>query len=103
MKIEHSARHHQTQYSALQRKLLGIHYTPNSVIEYIVCHTILAYLKKNNFVTLRQIKILDPACGSGLFLLKAFDLLCSLWQQQFGKLKANYRQSALSSNSTCTA
>jgi len=89
MKIEQSARHHQTQYSAQQRKLLGIHYTPDSVIDYIVRHTILSYLEKNNFVTLRQIKILDPACGSGLFLLKAFDLLCSLWQQQFGPLKAD--------------
>jgi hypothetical protein len=89
MKIEQSARHHQTQYSEQQRKLLGIHYTPDSVIDYIVRHTILSYLEKNNFVALRKIKILDPACGSGLFLLKAFDLLCSLWQQQFGKLNAN--------------
>ncbi|TGO02151.1 hypothetical protein PN36_29720, partial [Candidatus Thiomargarita nelsonii] len=89
MKIEQSARHHQTQYSEQQRKLLGIHYTPDSVIDYIVRHTILSYLEKNKFVALRQIKILDPACGSGLFLLKAFDLLCSLWQQQFGKLNAN--------------
>ncbi|MEN8217442.1 MAG: N-6 DNA methylase [Pseudomonadota bacterium] len=89
MKIEQSARHHQTQYSEQQRKLLGIHYTPDSVIDYIIRHTILSYLEKNNFVALRQIKILDPACGSGLFLLKAFDLLCSLWQQQFGKLNAN--------------
>jgi len=89
MKIEQSARHHQTQYSEQQRKLLGIHYTPDSVIDYIVRHTILSYLEKNKFVPLRKIKILDPACGSGLFLLKAFDLLCSLWQQQFGKLNAN--------------
>jgi methylase of polypeptide subunit release factors len=89
MKIEQSARHHQTQYSEQQRKLLGIHYTPDSVIDYIVRHTILSYLEKNNFVALPKIKILDPACGSGLFLLKAFDLLCSLWQQQFGKLNAN--------------
>jgi type I restriction-modification system DNA methylase subunit len=72
MKIEQSARHHQTQYSEQQRKLLGIHYTPDSVIDYIVRHTILSYLEKNNFVALRKIKILDPACGSGLFLLKAF-------------------------------
>lgn len=89
MKIEQSARHHQTQYSAKQRKLLGIHYTPDSVIDYIVRHTLLSYLEKNNFVALRQIKILDPACGSGLFLLKAFDLLCALWQQQFGQLNAD--------------
>jgi adenine-specific DNA-methyltransferase len=89
VKIEHSAHHHQTQYSKQQRKLLGIHYTPDSVIDYIVRNTIVNYLKKNDFMALRQIKILDPACGSGLFLLKAFDLLCSLWQQQFGKLTAN--------------
>lgn len=89
MKIEQSARFHQTQYSKKQRKLLGIHYTPDSVINYIVHHTLLPYLEKSNFASLRHIKILDPACGSGLFLLKAFDLLASLWQQQFGKLGAD--------------
>lgn len=89
MKIEQSARHHQTQYAQSQRKLLGIHYTPDNVIDYIIRHTVLSYLEKNNFVALRQIKILDPACGSGLFLLKAFDLLCSLWQQQFDQLTSD--------------
>ena len=98
MKIEQSARHHQTQYSAQQRKLLGIHYTPDSVIDYIVRHTLLSYLEKNNFVALRHIKILDPACGSGLFLLKAFDLLCSLWRQQFGQLTADDIRSILENN-----
>jgi predicted helicase len=80
MKIEQSARHHQNQYAESQRKLLDIHYTPDNLIDYIIRHTVLSYLEKNNFATLPQIKILDPAYGSGLFLLKAFDLLCSLWQ-----------------------
>jgi len=96
--LTESARNHQTKYSEQQRKLLGIHYTPDSVIDYIVRHTILSYFEKNNFVELRKIKILDPACGSGLFLLKAFDLLCSLWQQQFGKLNANSIRYILENN-----
>ena len=87
MKIESSAWNHQTQYSAQQRKLLGVHYTPDNLIDYIVSHTLFSYLDKNKFTPLDKIKILDPACGSGLFLLKAFDLLCSLWQKQFGQLK----------------
>ncbi|MEB3341513.1 Eco57I restriction-modification methylase domain-containing protein [Okeania sp.] len=86
MKIESSARHHQTKYSAKKRKLLGVHYTPDNVIDYIVSNTLFSYLEKNKFIPLQKIKILDPACGSGLFLLKAFDLLCSLWKKQFGRL-----------------
>jgi type I restriction-modification system DNA methylase subunit len=75
------------------RKKEGIYYTPRYIVDYIVAHTlgektkpILAEAKTllgyKNFKgaskkirELSQIKVLDPAMGSGSFLLRAFDWL----------------------------
>lgn len=75
------------------RKKEGIFYTPEYITEYICRNTILPWLSKdgatssdeliaeysNDLDTLEQkfqtIKVLDPACGSGAFLLKAVDIL----------------------------
>jgi type I restriction-modification system DNA methylase subunit len=58
----------------IHRKEQGIYYTPTYIVNYIVKNTVGKYLenKKNS---VEQIKILDPACGSGSFLIKAFDVL----------------------------
>ena len=56
------------------RKEQGIYYTPTYVVDYIVQNTV-AQLLKNKKVNVEKIKILDPACGSGSFLIKAFDVL----------------------------
>lgn len=79
---EPTAYHHEQNYSATDRKTLGIHYTPDSIVDYIVRQTLAPGFKSPDF--LLKIKILDPACGSGLFLLKAFDILAEEWTQQFG-------------------
>ena len=55
-------------------------YTPDHIVRYIVDHTLGAYLReheakfkhqdyRNYQAFLRNIKVLDPACGSGAFLL----------------------------------
>ncbi|MCW4000991.1 MAG: N-6 DNA methylase [Candidatus Bathyarchaeota archaeon] len=56
------------------RKEQGIYYTPPYITEYIVRQT-LGKLLKNKKTEVEKIKILDPACGSGSFLIKAFDIL----------------------------
>ncbi|MBI2576467.1 N-6 DNA methylase, partial [Candidatus Woesearchaeota archaeon] len=56
------------------RKEQGIYYTPTYVVDYIVKNTV-GELSKNKRFNLKNIKILDPACGSGSFLMKAFDYL----------------------------
>ena len=60
--------------SQAHRKEQGIYYTPTYVVDYIVKNTILELLKNKRF-NLKEIKILDPASGSGSFLIKAFDYL----------------------------
>lgn len=57
------------------RKEAGIYYTPTHVVEYIVRNTLLPFLKDKKPEEVSQLKVLDPACGSGSFLIKAFDVL----------------------------
>jgi len=56
------------------RKEQGIYYTPTYIVDYIVKNTV-GELAKDKKFDLKNIKILDPACGSGSFLMKAFDYL----------------------------
>jgi hypothetical protein len=56
------------------RKEQGVYYTPIYVVDYIVRNT-LGELLKDKKVDVERIRVLDPACGSGSFLIKAFDVL----------------------------
>lgn len=56
------------------RKEQGIYYTPTYIVNYIVKNTV-GELLKDKKTNINKIKILDPACGSGSFLIKAFDYL----------------------------
>ena len=56
------------------KKQHGIYYTPTYIVDYIVKNTV-GELLKDKKVKASEIKILDPACGSGSFLIKAFDYL----------------------------
>lgn len=63
------------------KKSGGVYYTPHYIVEYIVMNTVGKLLdtrKKNHKLTPKQVanlKILDPACGSGSFLISAFQYL----------------------------
>ena len=82
--IEAKARQHEQGYSDRDRKKLGAHYTPDAVIDYIV-RRVLRPLSDDP-ARLRSVRILDPACGSGLFLLKAYEILADCWQRANGSL-----------------
>jgi len=58
------------------RKKHGIYYTPEYVVDYIVRNTLGEVLKNCKTPDeVSKIKVLDPACGSGSFLTKAFDVI----------------------------
>ncbi|MCK5460273.1 N-6 DNA methylase, partial [Candidatus Parcubacteria bacterium] len=58
--------------SRKKRKEQGIYYTPKFIVDYIIENTLGEKLKEIESVNeLKQIKVLDPACGSGSFLTKA--------------------------------
>lgn len=59
-----------------KRKEQGIYYTPTFIVDYIVKHALQPVLDKcKTAEQLLKIKVLDPACGSGSFLIKALEVL----------------------------
>jgi len=63
-----------------RRKEQGIYYTPTYIVDYIVRNT-LGELLKDKKVDVEKIRVLDPACGSGSFLIKAFDVLNEFYSE----------------------
>jgi type I restriction-modification system DNA methylase subunit len=59
---------------AVNRKEQGIYYTPTWVVDYIVGFSVKEALRRRG-AKAESLRLLDPACGSGTFLLRAFDHL----------------------------
>ena len=57
------------------RKSGGVFYTPQNIVETIVQNTIGSYSKGKKYSEVSKITILDPACGSGSFLITSFGKL----------------------------
>jgi type I restriction-modification system DNA methylase subunit len=58
-----------------KRKSQGIYYTPTFVTKYIVQQTVGRYLDENGYHPAHPPRVLDMACGSGSFLIEAFDVI----------------------------
>lgn len=72
---------------------MGIYYTPPHIVEYIIKNTLGTKLEKiwkecrdlledekyedaiDKFKEIETIRVLDPACGSGSFLIKAYECI----------------------------
>ncbi|KPV54309.1 hypothetical protein SE17_04535 [Kouleothrix aurantiaca] len=57
------------------RKAGGVYYTPTYVVDYIVKNTVGKLLDGKTPRQTTKLKILDPACGSGSFLIGAYQFL----------------------------
>lgn len=57
------------------RKAGGVYYTPKYIVDYIVKNTVGKIVEGKTPKQIEKIKILDPACGSGSFLLGAYQYL----------------------------
>jgi len=75
-----------------RRKERGIYYTPKWVVDYIVRQTVGRYLEEHSYNDILNVKILDPACGSGSFLIRAFDVLLEYHARVKGKALAELDQ-----------
>ncbi len=60
-----------------KKKKMGIYYTPSYIVDYIVKNTVGEYIKNRTIDEILEIKIVDPACGSGSFLTRAFKEICN--------------------------
>jgi type I restriction-modification system DNA methylase subunit len=57
------------------KKAGGVYYTPQYIVEYIVKSTVGKLIEGKTPEEIAEIKILDPACGSGSFLIGAYTYL----------------------------
>jgi len=57
------------------RKAGGVYYTPEYIVNYIVQNTVGKKIEGLTPEEIKKIKIVDPACGSGSFLLGAYSCL----------------------------
>jgi type I restriction-modification system DNA methylase subunit len=64
------------------RKAGGVYYTPEYVVEYIVKNTIGKLIESKTPKEVSKIKIVDPACGSGSFLIGAYQYLLD-WHRDY--------------------
>lgn len=64
------------------RKAGGVYYTPQYIVEYIVKNTIGKLIDGKTPNEISKIKIVDPACGSGSFLIGTYDYLLK-WHQDY--------------------
>ena len=54
------------------KKAGGVYYTPSYIVDYIVQHTVGRLLEDKTPRKAAQLTVLDPACGSGSFLVGAY-------------------------------
>ncbi|MCX5816085.1 MAG: Eco57I restriction-modification methylase domain-containing protein [Proteobacteria bacterium] len=57
------------------RKAGGVYYTPKYIVDYVVKNTVGRVIEGKTPKQIEKIRILDPACGSGSFLLGAYQYL----------------------------
>ena len=64
------------------KKAGGVKYTPAYIVEYIVQNTIAPLLKEKTLQEAAALRVLDPACGSGSFLIVAYQHLLD-WHKEW--------------------
>ncbi len=73
------------------RKAGGVYYTPSYIVDYIVENTIGALLRDKSPEQAAQLRVLDPACGSGSFLTGAYDYLLDWHLAQYRENPARWK------------
>jgi N-6 DNA Methylase/TaqI-like C-terminal specificity domain len=76
------------------RKARGAYYTPAAIVDYILQNTLIQRLNQTSNDSLR---LIDPACGGGIFLLSAYQRLLGWYLQKYLK------HSQLSTQPICKA
>ncbi|WP_423908406.1 Eco57I restriction-modification methylase domain-containing protein [Candidatus Spongiihabitans sp.] len=69
------------------KKAGGVYYTPKYIVDYIVGQTVGKLLagKRPAAPAVKNLKVLDPACGSGSFLLGAYQYILAWYCDQYVK------------------
>ncbi|HHT9139001.1 MAG TPA: Eco57I restriction-modification methylase domain-containing protein [Candidatus Wunengus sp. YC60] len=72
----------QGRMSGSKKREQGIYYTPSYIVNYLTKNTLkLALDSCQSINDLTKIKVLDPACGSGSFPIKALELISAKYKE----------------------
>ena len=90
------------------RKKQGSYYTPQYIVRYIVDHSLGRYLygtrngrpngirirgeTRKTSADIRALRLLDSACGSGSFLIYAYQVLAEFYQAEAARLDTAYKR-----------
>lgn len=78
--------------AADERAVSGSFYTPKEVVDLLTERAITDWLGDGGLEKLRRITVLDPACGSGAFLLSALGVIERLWRSLGGEVSPALRR-----------
>jgi type I restriction-modification system DNA methylase subunit len=76
------------------RKAGGVYYTPQYIVDYIVQQTVGKLCEGKSVNEIAKLKIVDPACGSGSFLLGAYQFLLNKHLELYKNLPAGKKREA---------
>jgi hypothetical protein len=82
-----------------RQKQHGAYYTPAPVARFLVRETLTTWLRTNQPASFDEVRVVDPACGSGAFLVAAYRELLRYWEDRSGgPLSEDERARILSSS-----
>ncbi len=79
------AHHAKVEEKPEVRKAGGVYYTPTYIVDYIVKNTVGKLCESKTPRQISSLRILDPACGSGSFLLGAYQYLLNYHRDWYQK------------------
>lgn len=82
------------------RKAGGVYYTPQYVVDYIVKNTVGKLVDAKTPKQIEKIKICDPACGSGSFLIGAYQYLLDHYKNYYYSFFEKYSKDAANNKLT---
>jgi type I restriction-modification system DNA methylase subunit len=86
------------EYKPEVKKAGGVYYTPEYIVSYIVKNTVGQQLNEKTLTGMKNFRILDPACGSGSFLINAYQYLLDWYKKQYSKEPDKYKKQCVKIN-----
>ncbi|MFH1369930.1 MAG: N-6 DNA methylase [Planctomycetota bacterium] len=74
------------------KKAGGVYYTPSYIVDYIVKNTVGKLCENKTPRQIEKLKILDPACGSGSFLIGAYRYLLDYHRDYYAKEPSKHKK-----------
>jgi type I restriction-modification system DNA methylase subunit len=74
------------------KKAGGVYYTPSYIVDYIVKNTVGKLCEGKTPKQIEKLKIVDPACGSGSFLIGAYQYLLDFHRDYYAEDPAKHKK-----------